>query len=316
MKSKNSAILFFIIIMLIFTITACGNNDEDCSEEPTSQVESEDIQENESQPEEQTNTSNNDITNVATLNNITYTVISSRILDETEYTVDSDGMKALLVDMLIENNSDEYLRLSTLMSFNLIGNSNEEYGVELSSRIAKGKLDGIVGPNKILRGEFVFLANDNDSDFTLQITPSIMSDLEAKIAFNESSTYDVAPAISSTDGKQIGDEITGKTLSYVINGTSLETVKDRTVLVIDFTAKNNSSEMITEYSIPFGLINANGYTNEMDSKTTNDTLAEIPANGEKSTQIFFKLLEPETTSFDLYLAPMFSDINEVVHLEL
>jgi hypothetical protein len=321
---KKNILIGFMAALMLMTV-ACGEKEEnsmvkengfnvELSKENNMDNENKGLEKQDIEVEQEEN--DNVLSNVNILNGSTYSIISSRVLEDTEYEVDDDGYKAIIVDMIIENHGNEIIDISTVMCFNIVGNSGEEYNVEVFDAITKGKLDSSVAPGKVLRGEFIFQAMEKDQKFTLEIKQNFLSEELAIVGFEENVIYDVAINASSKDGKTIGDEIVMENLSFVVTGTSILQEGDRTILKVDMTAKNNTQEMITEYTIPFVLSNADGYVNNLDIKTDNYVLADIPANGEKETSIYFKLIDPEMKSFDMYLSPFGIGAVDVLHLEV
>ena len=323
---KKCVVLLLVANLMLMTV-ACGANAEsnmteennfngEVSKEKETNKEMEKQTKEEEEDQEEIQEEAKGGSNVDTLNDITYSIISARVLDDAEYTSDDEGYQAILVDLLVENHSDSIIDISTVMYFEIVGGSGEDYGVEVFKGRTKGSLDSHVAPNKVLRGEFIFEAMDTEENFVLNISQDFMSDEVAVLGFEKNSTYDVEISESSKEGKTIGDEMKMETLTFVITGTSIMQEGDRTILKVDMTAKNNTGEEVTEFTIPFVLINTDGYVNDLDIKTDNYVLSEIPANGEKETSIYFKLLEPDMRSFDLYLTPFGTGAVDALHLEV
>lgn len=330
MKSKLFILLMLLTLSII--IIACSS-DEDTSSSSTDTVEKttnnssddtvkqpDNSQDSSSKDEATQDTTNNEtsetssLSNSATLNNVTYTILSSKVLDPNEYTLEDDGTKAVLVSMNIVNNTDKLINVSSLF-FDIIGESGEDYGVELMNGITKGSLDSFAAPGRIITGEFLIYVNENDTKFTLEYSPELLSDDMISITFNDNSDYDVVEITGSSEGKGFGDELLDETLRYVINSATIETKGDRSYILINLTANNPTASEISLDWIPFSLIASDGYLLSMDVSTLRDALYSIPANGSKDTQISFTLDANTSKDFDLYVA-IFGQVKDYMHFKL
>ncbi len=275
-----------------------GNSDEDLSSQ-TNEV-SQEAQESDSQETVETNTS----IQSGEIQGGIYRVLGCRELTPEEYSPDYDGMVGILVDMVIENTRDNILNVSPMMAFEIEGSSGETYSVDTFAKNFKGNLSSIAGKGKIITGSFVFSANQDDTGFTLNITPDFMSDDLLALSFDKGVVYEEHTYQSSTEGKGLGSQLDNGELSYVVNEVTSLQDGDHLNLSILMTVLNNTDEVYDEYEIPFTLIGQDGIKCSLSYKMGNSALAGIPASASKDVEIIYEIENPEVVEYDLYLSPM------------
>lgn len=305
---KKKMLITCLLVLLSFTLFSCEkennrlnvalNNNEDSQVSQTVNTVEKDSTDPEPVPV-------SEASSYGTLNSITYRVLSSRVLDTTEHEVSDPSQKACLVSMVIENNSSDIFINSALMGFTIYDeNGQEAYGIELSEKVSKASIDSLCAPDKIIYGEFVILVNKETEEITLSIQPDFMSDDHVDLVFNADGVMDDVLYQSSLDGPNYDLTFTDGLASYQVNEATISQDDDYTLLTLDMTVINNTSEEYTSYEIPFRLIDAKGMISRLHHSVTNDTFAYIPANGEKTSQVTYVLKNPEMKDFDLYFYPL------------
>ncbi|MBN2794092.1 MAG: hypothetical protein JXR88_01700 [Clostridia bacterium] len=307
---KKKMLTLLLIFVFVFTLIACDKDNEtgisnDEKDNMASEVSNDTDKTEKDAEKESIESVQKEKDSFGTLNEITYRVLSSRLLDASEFNNDDSSTKAYLVSMTIENDSNEIFANSALMSFNFYNEKGQdEYGISLDENISTASVDSIAGPGKIIYGEFVLVVDQNTEEVTLEIVPDFMSDDAVNLTFTLGQINDSTVYSSSTDGPGYEATFTDGKATYHVNNAMLDTDGDKTILILDMIVENNTSEEYTSYEIPFKLMTNRGIASKLHYTNTNDTFTYVPANGEKTAQVTYVIQDEEAKEFDLYFAPL------------
>lgn len=101
-----------------------------------------------------------------------FTVNGIREYYGSEFLKPKDGKMYYVVDISVENISQDSLNLSSIMMFKLFDSESYSHDVSIVTDL-KGSLDAQVSPGNKIRGEIAFEIDKNSSGLKLQIKPSL-----------------------------------------------------------------------------------------------------------------------------------------------
>lgn len=336
-KVMKKVVYLLLVAILMFTVVACGgnagsnnadannetnNNDENLSlgdladlvEEADELMEGlDELSENQDDIDEQKEEASKNLSNVADVAGVTYTVLSSEIV-EGVYELDP-GYEAVKVDLLVENTTSELSSVNSLFNCKFTAESGEEYYEEaFAGGDIKGDLVNPIGPGKTLRGEILLFSQASDENFMMEVEDFFAGTYGA-LAFEKNKAYDESVPVSSADGKGLGDEIQWhELLTFAVNSAEIIADGDQSYISIKMQAKNLTADAVDEYMIPFVLIDENGYDCDMYYMQDSYVIAGVPGGGEQEIELMFEVEDPEVKNYDLYLQPFAEDPIDVVRV--
>ncbi len=323
---KKKMFVMFLVSCLMLISMACGtktNNQEVKNEEvEVSEGDFGDlvklISDESEDSEKEVNTSTSASSYEGSLNGITYRVLSARPLDASEYACEYTDCKGVLVNMVIQNDSEAVISNSTLMSFSFYDEQHDsQSGIELFENVTDSSVDGVIGPGKVLCGEYVLVVDQDTELVTLEITPDLWSDDMAVLTFGVDSVNDQSEYISGTNGNGFGTEFDDEQLSYTVNDAYTTVEEDQTLLTVKMLVQNKGSEESSTYEIPFRVVDEQGKECKMHYSVNSDLLCYIPAGGDQEVEVTFVLKNPESKELELYFVPLGKlEIWDFAHLKL
>ncbi|WP_202078798.1 DUF4352 domain-containing protein [Caldalkalibacillus salinus] len=157
-----------VIMMLVFGLVACGesdiepvDNDTTDTETDTDESEGTDEAGNEEGSEETANTQNLAVGDTVNFNGLLVTVNSVEYSQGNDFESPSEDV-FLVVDVSIENETDESENISSMLMTELVDPEGYSYDITIYTD-AQGSLDGEVGPGRTMRGQVAFDVPDHES---------------------------------------------------------------------------------------------------------------------------------------------------------
>ena len=177
-KGNPIVIGILVVIVLAIIIGASGGSDEPTkvdSNQPASQVQNNDTTPQETPKEEDTTFT---VGETVALKNIKATLVDVSISKGSKYNKPTDGNVFVLCEFTIENDSDEELAVSSMLSFEAYCDDYTcSYSLgALLEKENKGQLDGTVAPGKKMNGIVGYEVPEDWSKLEIHFTPDVWSD--------------------------------------------------------------------------------------------------------------------------------------------
>ena len=192
-----------------------------------------------------------------------------------EFDAPKEGYKYLILDISINNKTDDFVNISSMLMFNLVNKNGLSYELSLMAP-TRGSLDGGIGPGRKIRGEIAFEVPKDKSDFELEIDPEFWSYGISIVKINEKIIKKDASVAFSDDTSddikhfEIGDKIKLNDITLKINkiktsnGGDFETPKKgHEFLIVNSTVENIGEESTSLSSLlQFKVVDINGLSYE------------------------------------------------------
>ena len=183
-KGKPVLIGILVIIVLGIIIGSSGGNDEPAKVEPTqpaTQAQATDTQPQDTTPAATQEAPKEDapftVGETVQLNDVNATLVEVTTSKGSKYNKPTDGNVFVLCEFTIENNSDEELTVSSLMSFEAYCDDyacNYSFSALLEKE-NKSQLDGTIAPGKKMNGIIGYEVPKDWEELEIHFTPDVWS---------------------------------------------------------------------------------------------------------------------------------------------
>lgn len=148
-KYKTKGWLVFLMVFLLI-LTGCSDDDSD-----TPGDKNETPSEKEDKPKEDNTKKVYKVGDLIEEKNFSIKVNSAEVTDGHDFMTSDDGDKFIILDITIENKSDEEMNISSLLSFTLKDEDgrDQDYALNIEQ---KGQLDGTILGDEKMTGQITF----------------------------------------------------------------------------------------------------------------------------------------------------------------
>lgn len=259
MDNKRNPVLFLALTVLLLASLACGS-----SVSPTLVATSAPPVDSGSQPQEQPTQApppvaqqNYKIGDVVSIGDHVLVVLGWENVQPNDFSKPDAGKKFVAVELLIVNNSQSAMSVSTLLQMSMKDDTGQKYDVDFmaSTAIGGASVDGELAPGEKVRGKVGFQVAENATGFQFVFDASVFGSGKVFVDLGaEPVTVEPPANIAGETSQQtynIGDVIAMGTTNITVNEVQYPAGDDFNkpnagfkFLVVDITIENTSATAI------------------------------------------------------------------------
>ncbi|GIV70077.1 DUF4352 domain-containing protein [Caldilinea sp.] len=260
MNSKRNFVPFLALAILLMVSLACGSSASPTLVAPSVPPSNSGSQEQPTQAQAPTAVAqqNYKVGDIVAIGDHVLVVLGWENVQPNDFSKPDAGKKFVAVELLIVNNSQSAMPISTLLQMSMKDNTGQKYDVDFaaSTAIGGGSLDGELAPGEKVRGKVGFQVAENATglqfvfDASVWGTGKVFVDLGAEPVTVEPPASIVGETPQQT--YKVGDVIQIGTVTLTVNGVSnpagdqfSKPNPGNKFLVVDLTIENKGTAAIT-----------------------------------------------------------------------